>query len=199
MSTLSRNFDDAFHFAAEVHRQQTRKGTEIPYLTHLMAVSALVGEHGGDEDQMIAGLLHDTMEDQGITRQQIEQRFDRRVADIVEACTDSTEQPKPPWRERKARYIEHLRTATPDIKLVSAADKLHNARSILSDLRVHGPALWSRFTVGSAEGVLWYFRGLLEAFRQGWSHPLVDELERTIGQIEQLHRAATPHASADVE
>lgn len=135
----------------------------------------------------MAGLLHDAMEDQGITRQAIEQRFGKRVADIVEACTDSTEQPKPPWRERKARYIEHLRTASPDIKLVSAADKLHNARSILTDLRIQGPALWARFTVGSAEGVLWYFRGLAQAFREGWSHPLIDELEQTVGQIEELN------------
>lgn len=187
MPTLSNRFDEAFQFAAEVHRHQKRKGTDIPYLTHLMAVAALVGEHGGDEDQMIAALLHDVMEDQGVSRQQIEERFGTRVAYIVEACTDSTEQPKPPWRERKTRYIEHLRTATPEIKLVSAADKLHNARSILSDLRVHGPALWSRFTVGSAEGVLWYFGGLVEDFRQGWTHPLVDELNRTTKRIEKLN------------
>jgi len=217
MPTLSRKFDDAFRFAAEVHRQQTRKGTEVPYLTHLMAVAALAGEHGGDEEQMIAGLLHDAMEDQSITRQEIEQRFGKRVADIVEACTDSIEQPKPPWRERKARYIEHLQAASPDIKLVSAADKLHdayplesgsalllrlisdgdlskgdkhqlhNARSILTDLRIQGPALWARFTVGSAEGVLWYFRGLVQAFREGWNHPLIDELEQTVGQIEELN------------
>ena len=187
MPTLSRKFDDAFRFAAQVHHQQQRKGTEIPYLTHLMSVAALVGEHGGDEEQMIAGLLHDAMEDQGITRRQIEERFGKRVADIVEACTDSTEQPKPPWRERKARYIDHLRTASPDIKLVSAADKLHNARSILTDLRIQGPTLWARFTVGSAEGVLWYFRGLVQAFREGWSHPLIDELEQTVGQIEHLN------------
>lgn len=189
MATLSGKFEEAFQFAAEVHRHQKRKGTDVPYLTHLMSVAALVGEHGGDEEQMIAGLLHDAMEDQGITRQQIEGRFGKRVADIVDACTDSTEQPKPPWRQRKARYIEHLRTASPDIKLVSAADKLHNACSILSDLRVHGPALWSRFTVGSAEGVLWYFRGLVEAFRQGWSHPVIDELEQTVRQIEKLNDA----------
>lgn len=139
MAKPSPRFAQAFEWAASIHRQQVRKGTSIPYITHLMAVSAIVGECGGDEDQMIAALLHDAMEDQGVTRQEAEQRFGKRVADIVEGCTDTIERPKPPWRQRKERYLAHLLDADSDTKLVSAADKLHNARSILGDLRVIGP------------------------------------------------------------
>ena len=187
MAALSEKFDEAFQFAAEVHRQQKRKGTEVPYLTHLMAVAALVGEHGGDEEQMIAALLHDAMEDQGVTREELVQRFGARVATIVEDCTDSTAQPKPPWRERKEGYVAHLRQAGPETRLVSVADKVHNARSILSDLRTEGPTIWKRFTAGPQE-ILWYYHALLEAFRSGWAHPLVDELERVVREMERLQR-----------
>lgn len=187
MPSLSKRFDEAFQFASEVHRDQTRKGTGVPYLTHLMAVAALVGEHGGDEEQMIAALLHDAMEDQGVTREELVRRFGARVAGIVEGCTDSTAQPKPPWRQRKEAYVAHLRQAGPETRLVSVADKVHNARSILSDLRTEGPTVWMRFTAGPQE-VLWYYRALLEAFRVGWAHPLVDELERVVCEIERLQR-----------
>ena len=187
MPILSIRFDEALCFASEIHRQQTRKSTAIPYLTHLMAVSSLVGEHGGDEDQMIAALLHDAMEDQDVTRQEIEQRFGKRVADIVEGCTDATEHPKPPWRQRKERYLAHLPEASPDTKLVSVADKLHNARSILLDFRIIGPEIWTRFNAGADE-LLWYYSSLIQAFRKNWQHPLVDELERVINQIMEIRR-----------
>jgi len=185
MAILNEKFEQALQFACEVHRHQKRKGTEVPYVTHLMTVSALVGEHGGDEEQMTAALLHDAMEDQGVTYRQIEQRFGKRVAEIVEACTDSIEQPKPPWRQRKERYLAHLVQASADAKLVSVADKVHNARSILTDLRIHGPAVWDRFTA-DRESILWYYQSLIKAFRQNWQHPLIDELERSVREIERL-------------
>ncbi len=172
----------AFRFAASVHRDQKRKGSQIPYITHLMAVSAIVGESGGDEEQMIAALLHDSMEDQGITRQEISERFGERVANIVEACSDCTSKPKPPWRDRKERYIAHLREATPDIRLISVADKLHNARTILSDLRSIGSEVWKRFNAGPDE-IPWYYRSVIEALRQGWNHPLIDELEGVVREF----------------
>ena len=144
-----------------------------------MAVAAIVGENGGDEDQMIAALLHDSMEDQGITHQEIAERFGERVARIVEACSDCTSKPKPPWRDRKERYIAHLREASLEVRLVSVADKLHNARTILSDLRRVGPEIWKRFNAGPDE-ILWYYRSVIEALRQGWNHPLIDELEGVV-------------------
>lgn len=181
---LTARFDAALQFASDSHRQQVRKSTKIPYMTHLMAVSALVGEYGGDEDLMIAALLHDSMEDQGVTRQEIEKLFGSRVANIVDGCTDTTEQPKPAWRVRKERYVAHLGGADHDTKLVSAADKLHNARSILMDLRTVGADTWLRFNA-SADEILWYYRSN-GAFQKGWNHPVVEELERTISQIEQI-------------
>ena len=180
---LSAKFDEALQFASDVHRNQARKSTKIPYMTHLMSVSALVGEYGGDEDLMIAALLHDVMEDQGVTRQEIEKRFGKHVADIVEGCTDTTEQPKPAWRVRKERYVAHVESADSDTKLVSAADKLHNARSILMDLRTVGAGTWKRFNATPDE-ILWYYNSLIQAFRKGWKHAVVDELERVIHQIE---------------
>lgn len=127
MSVLSDKFDEALKFASQPHRHQMRKGTAIPYITHLMMVAAIVGESGGDEELMIAALLHDSMEDQGVTQAQIASRFGERVANIVEACSDSTVQHKPPWRDRKERFIAHLREAEPSVRLISVADKLHNA------------------------------------------------------------------------
>src|SRR5690606_29786959 len=117
--------------AMELHHWQTRKGTDIPYVTHLWAVAALVGEYGGDEEQVIAALLHDAIEDQGdkMTFEQIRERFGKTVVDIVRGCTDAETIPKPPWKIRKQHYLAHLTTGSPHVKLVSAADKLHNARA----------------------------------------------------------------------
>src|SRR5829696_6570189 len=124
-----------------------RKGTNIPYVTHLLAVAAIVGENGGTEDEVIAALLHDAVEDQGgaATRDEIRRRFGDSVTTIVEGTSDTDVVPKPPWRERKQSYINHVGEAPRSVRLVSAADKLHNARSILVDLRAEGEAAWRRF------------------------------------------------------
>lgn len=178
---------DALKLAMELHGEQRRKGTDIPYVTHLWAVAAIVGEHGGTEDQIIAALLHDSIEDQGdkINLKAIGIRFGGPVAEIVAACTDSDRIPKPPWRERKERYLAHLWTAPPHVKLVSAADKLHNARAIVADLRQEGPEFWKRFNAGPEEQ-LWYYRELVQALRQDWPHRLVEELERMVAQLAAL-------------
>ena len=181
----SPRLEEAFAFVADRHRHQTRKGSGVPYVTHLMAVAACVGEHHGTEDQVIAALLHDVIEDQGVTRDEVAARFGETVARIVDACTDATERPKPPWKPRKERYIAHLRAEPPLVKLVSVSDKLHNARSILRDLRAVGDAVWSRFTA-TPEQTLWYYRAVTDALADGWSHPLVEELRATVDEIERV-------------
>lgn len=180
-------FEDALGYAARLHREQVRKGSGVPYVTHLLAVAAIVGEQGGSEDEVIAALLHDAVEDQGgqARLDDICARYGDAVAEIVWGCTDADTIPKPPWRERKEIYVAHLAEASASIRLVSSADKLHNARSILADLRVLGPALWDRFT-GGREGTLWYYRALADAFLRLRPGPLADELARTVGEIERL-------------
>ena len=180
--------------ARELHAGQLRKGTEIPYLAHLLAVAAIVLEAGGDEATAIGALLHDAAEDAGgeDTVAAIRARFGDRVADIVASCSDTFEVPKPPWRERKERYIAHLRDdELPDgALLVSLADKLHNARSILFDLRELGAGLWSRFNTGSGPDQVWYYRELVAAFGSRAAHSeLVAELGRTVEEIASLATA----------
>ena len=184
---LTRRYAEALQLAWQLHDGQLRKGTTIPYVSHLIAVSSLALEHGANEDEAIAALLHDAVEDAGgqPTLEMIRTRFGGDVADIVEGCTDSFEEHKSDWRPRKQAYLEHLSRASASVQLVSACDKLHNARSILADLRVHGPLLWTRFTAGR-EGVLWYYRSLAEAFAAHGRTPLVDELDRTVCAIEAL-------------
>lgn len=188
-TALTASFSDAFSVALKLHRNQARKGSEqdgpgIPYMAHLMSVAALVLEHGGDEEEAIAALLHDGPEDQGGQRtlDDIRDRFGGRVADIVEACSDTLEVPKPEWRARKERYLDHLRKATnPSVFLVSAADKVHNLRSILGDYRRLGDEVWERFK-GKKRGTLWYYGELLRIFQERQSPrcgDLVGELERT--------------------
>jgi GTP pyrophosphokinase len=188
---LGPRYVEAFAYAARLHARQIRKGSGIPYLTHLMSVSALVLEDGGDEDEAIAGLLHDAVEDQGgqPTLEDIRARFGEKVARIVDGCTDADVIPKPPWRQRKERYIAHLAEAAADVRRVSAADKLHNARSILADYRVHGEAVFDRFTAGK-DDTLWYYRSLVAAFRETGGGRLVDELERAVGELSSLCAAA---------
>src|SRR5579864_8766509 len=158
-------FDQALLFASKMHARQTRKGTGVPYIAHLMGVASLVLEAGGGEDLAIAALLHDVVEDCGGAPmlKEVRRRFGKRVAAIVEGCTDADTDPKPPWRERKEQYLRHLKTADADTRLVSAADKLNNVRSILSDYRALGESVWSRFN-GGREGTLWYYRTLLNIF-----------------------------------
>jgi (p)ppGpp synthase/HD superfamily hydrolase len=143
---LTQRFKDALDYALELHNDQQRKGSDTPYAAHLLAVASLVLEDGGDEEQAIAALLHDAPEDQGglETLEAIRQRFGDRVADIVHGCTDTYESPKPPWRQRKENYLEHLQIAPEEVRRVSLADKLHNARSILTDLLRSGEVVWER-------------------------------------------------------
>lgn len=190
---LTDRYRAALDYAARLHERQTRKGTGVPYLSHLLSVSALVLEDGGDEDEAIAALLHDAVEDQGgrPTLEEIRRRFGDRVARIVEGCTDADSVPKPPWRDRKERYVEHIRHAPRDVRRVSAADKLHNARTIRADLRRSGEEVWTRFTA-DREGVLWYYRALTEAFLAAGGGFLAEELARVVSEIEIEGRKATP-------
>ena len=184
---LSTRFEEALIFATRLHAKQTRKGTNIPYVAHLLAVTSIVFENGGTEDEAIAALLHDAVEDQGgaATREEIRRRFGDTVVAIVDGCTDAEVIPKPPWRARKEAYIAHVRKAPASVRLVSAADKLHNARAILADYRELGESLWKRFN-GGKEGTLWYYRSLVDAFRAGGTTPLIEELDRVVSEIEQL-------------
>ncbi len=164
--TLSLKYQEALVFAFDLHRAQERKGSKVPYLAHVLGVSSLVLEHGGDEDLAIAGLLHDAVEDQGglETAEAIKTRFGERVARVVLECTDSHEEPKPPWKERKQRYLDKLATATADASLVSSCDKLYNLQTIVDDLHANGDTVWSRFT-GGKDGVLWYYQELSRRLR----------------------------------
>ncbi len=188
---LSQRFEDALVYAARLHAKQIRKGTTIPYVSHLLSVASIVLEHGGNEVEAIAALLHDAIEDQGgtETREEIRRRFGDAVVSIVDGCTDAEVIPKPPWKERKEQYIARLSHASPSILLVSAADKLHNARAILGDYRALGENLWDRFN-GGKEGTLWYYKSLVDAFKQAAAGtalaPLIGELERVVGEIEKL-------------
>ncbi|MEJ2557466.1 MAG: HD domain-containing protein [Anaerolineae bacterium] len=187
--TLSARFEEALILAVRWHAGQVRKETTIPYIAHLLGVASIVLEQGADEDEAIAALLHDAVEDQGgvVALGEIRRRFGDRVAEIVAGCTDAWTTPKPPWRERKEAYIAHLRQASASVRLVSAADKLHNARSILADYRAIGEALWSRFNGGKA-GTLWYYRALVETLQAADPTPLVEELDRVVSEIEGLAR-----------
>lgn len=184
---LTERYADALQLAWRLHDGQLRKGTTTPYVSHLIGVSSIALEHGANEDEAIAALLHDAVEDAGglPTLELIRARFGDVVAEIVDGCTDAYVEPKPAWRPRKEAYIAHLADASPSVRLVSASDKLHNARSIITDLRVHGAALWSRFTAGKP-GSLWYYRSLVQAFASHGRTPLVDELDRTVTAIEAL-------------
>ncbi len=186
---LTARFTRAVAYAARLHARQKRKGTERPYLAHLLGVASIVLEHGGDEDTAIAALLHDAVEDQGGQPRlsEIRRKFGARVARIVDGCTDAYTVPKPPWRERKQKYLQHLPHASAEVHLVSAADKLHNVREILADYRQVGDALWSRFQ-GGKEGTLWYYRALVGAFRSTGATPLVEELDRVVAELERLAR-----------
>jgi len=174
----------AFHYAAKCHEGQARKGTAVPYLSHLMAVTSLVLEAGGDEEMAIAALLHDVVEDcGGMPRlREIRKRFGPRVAGIVEGCTDSFVEPKPDWVERKRAYLEEVTHADAETRLVSASDKLHNVRTILSDYRKDGDAIWVRFN-GKKEGTLWYYRALSDEYART-PNRITRELEIAVCQLE---------------
>lgn len=182
---LSTRFEAALVYAARLHANQIRKGSGIPYISHLLSVAALVLEDGGDEDEAIAALLHDAIEDQGgaKTREEIRQRFGERVVSIVDGCTDSETLPKPPWKERKLNYLEKMRLASPEVQRVALADKVHNARSIVADWEREGEKVWQKFK-GGKEGTLWFYRSFLEVYQQKGSDWLTQELARLISRLE---------------
>ena len=193
---LGPRFRRAFLFAADKHSGQTRKASTIPYIAHLMGVASLVLEFGGDEDMAIAALLHDVVEDCGGVPmlREIRRRFGSRVAKIVDGCTDSYRDPKPPWRERKQTYLRHLKKAEAETRLVSAADKLNNVRSILSDYRELGESIWKRFN-GGREGTLWYYRSLLEEFLRQKPSRLMTEFDLAVRELEASASLARSHGS----
>lgn len=186
---LTERFEQALVYATRLHAHQIRKATGVPYISHLLSVAALVLEDGGDEDEAIAALLHDAVEDQGgkTTRAEIYRLFGERVGSIVDGCTEFDSEIKPPWRERKERYLEQLRQGTPSVRRVALADKLHNARTIVQDYRQQGENIWSVFSVGK-DGMLWFYHTLLTLYRETESSPMVEELARVIAELEQLGR-----------
>lgn len=193
MTNLIDRFSDALTHAANIHRTQTRKKEPTPYIAHLLGVAALVIEDGGDEDEAIAALLHDALEDQPdkVSAEEIGQRYGARVRTIVEGCSDTPTDfaggAKPPWRERKEAYLRHLQECERGNLRV---DKLHNAREILADYRDHGDDLWNRFSAGKDEQ-LWYYRSLVEAFRRrGLGGKMFGEFERVVEELESMARGA---------
>ena len=187
---LTERFLAAVALAQEVHADQRRTGTEIPYMAHLLVVTGLVLEDGGDEDQAIAAMLHDTVEDGGgrLMLERIDQAFGRRVASIVEGCSDSVDvDPTEPWIERKRRYLAQLPSVEDEATLrVALADKVHNARSIVRDYREEGHALWARFAERSAREQLWYYSGLVKFFDRRRPGPLTEDLWRAVGELTWL-------------
>lgn len=183
---LGPRLERAFRYAAAKHKGQTRKQTAVPYLSHLMAVAALVLEAGGDEEMAIAAFLHDVVEDcGGMPRlREIRRLFGPRVARIVEGCSDSFGDPKPAWLERKKDYLQHVKKADSDTRLVSAADKLHNVRTVLTDYRQQGEVIWRRFK-GGREGTLWYYRAISNEFQRGRPNRITRELAIEVAALEK--------------
>jgi (p)ppGpp synthase/HD superfamily hydrolase len=184
---LSPQFEKALTYATRIHGGKLRKKTRIPFVAHILGVAAIAMEYGANETEAIGALLHDAVEDCGGAKRlrDIERKFGKKVAKIVEGCTDTDQTPKPPWLERKKAYVVHVRHASTPTKLVSASDKLHNVRAILMDYRKEGEKVWSRFNRGK-EGALWYYRALVNAFKGKRIRPLVQELNRTLTQLEFL-------------
>lgn len=190
MAALSDRVDRAMLLAADLHRFQSRKADEVPYLAHLWSVAALVAEQGGDEDEIVAALLHDAVEDQGgrATLERIRSEFGERIARIVLECSDALDSPKPPWRERKEAHLARCESAGPGVLRVLLADKIHNARSLLMELRRNGPAAFEMFH-GGKEGTLWYYRRLVDLFRRRTPGLWAEELASVVEQIESTSQS----------
>jgi (p)ppGpp synthase/HD superfamily hydrolase len=199
---LGDRFDRALAWASLLHRAQQRKGSEVPYVAHLLATAAIAVEHGASEDEAIAALLHDAIEDQAVSfggapelRAAIRERFGETVLAIVEACTDADTMPKPPWKERKVAYLARLAQAGPPVLLVSCADKLHNVRSTVADLAAttDPEAYWKKFN-GGRDGTLWYYRSLARIFLERFPGRLSEELARAVLELTVLAKpkAASP-------
>ena len=184
---LTTKFKRAFAYAASIHGGKLRKKTRIPDLGHVLGVTAIALEYGADETEAIAALLHDAVEDAGGKKRllDIQRKFGPKVAKIVEGCTDSLAERKPPWLERKKKYVAHVRSAPIPTKLVSAADKLQNVRSLLRNYHEEGDQLWRRYASGK-EGALWYYRALVRAFTGKRIKPLVREIDRALAELEKL-------------
>lgn len=185
--TTTDRFASALVFAHQVHRHQRRKGTGIPYIAHVLGVAALAIEYGADEDESIAALLHDAAEDGGgeATLAEIRAQFGDRVGDIVLGCSDSlVEDPedKLPWIERKENYLAHLEHASASVCLVSAADKLHNVRSIIRDYHEHGEEIWERF-LGKRDGTLWYYETVAHTLLRRSFSPLTRDLQSAVDDL----------------
>ena len=190
---LSERFSEALVFAVRLHANQARKFSGAPYVSHLLRTAGMALEHGADEDEAIAALLHDAVEDQGgePTRREIDERFGPRVAAIVEGCTDTDQNPKPPWRERKEVFLSRLHHTSASVRLVTACDKLDNARAIVAEYHRRGESIWPQFR-GGRDGVLWYYRSLVEILGPTDASPLVSELARVVAELE---RAVAKNAS----
>ena len=192
---LTARFSEALAYAFRLHALQRRKVSGVPYIAHLLSVAAIALEHGANEDEAIAALLHDAVEDQGgaPVGEEIRRRFGQVVADIVDGCTDADTVPKPPWRERKETFLAWLPQSARSVHLVCAADKLHNARSLLDDYRARGESLWDHFSGGRA-GTLWYYRAVVAALESAGGGPpegkkLVEKLDRVVAELERLAAA----------
>lgn len=190
-ASLGLKFERGLVCAHRWHQQQRRKGDPpTPYIAHLLGVASNVIEAGGTEEEAVAALLHDAVEDQGGQQrlQQIQELFGDEVARLVAACSDRIEAPAPPWRERKETYIQKLSKAGLSVRRIAVADKLYNARSIIRDYRRVGPEVWERFRAGSGE-VRWYYRALGEALEVAPPDPLeswVQEFRQVIEQMQKL-------------
>jgi (p)ppGpp synthase/HD superfamily hydrolase len=186
---LGKRFEKALVYATRAHATQFRKGTTRPYIGHLLGVAAIVLRHGGDEEEAIAALLHDAVEDQGGARRlrDIRAKFGSRVAQIVEACSDTDIEPKPPWLVRKKAYLEHLRRANSSVRLVSAADKLYNVHETIADHQRNGKSIWKRFHAGR-DLSLWYYRQVAKILRRRGPRELSRDLDRAIKELARISR-----------
>lgn len=193
---LWRDLARATDFALTIHADQTRKGSGAPYISHLLGVTSLILEYGGDEEQAIAGLLHDAIEDQGAHQDaEIAKRFGANVAALVRACSDTDVTPKPPWRDRKVAFIDSLPTTSPRALLIVIADRLHNVRSLITDLRFVGSSIFDRFNGGMA-GTLWYYQAISDALSALAPGPASAELAAAVRELEKLAGAVAGGASA---
>lgn len=182
---LTHRFESALTYAAQLHSTQLRKQSTVPYISHLLGVASLVLEDGGDEDQAIAALLHDAVEDQGgsSTREAIRQRYGEQVTRLIDGCTEIQSHPQPSWKIRKLNYIDALQQAPPEVLRITLADKLHNARSILFGRHELGAAVWDRFGAPKEE-VLWFYRRVADVIGASLDSPMLKELSQVLKQLE---------------
>jgi (p)ppGpp synthase/HD superfamily hydrolase len=192
-------FVEALAYACRLLAHQSRKSTDIPYVSHLFGVASIAIEYGADMDEAIGALLHDAAEDCGGRPRlaEIRAKFGESVAEIVEGCTDTFETPKPSWTKRKAAYIAHLRHSSSSVRLVSAADKLHNARSILKDFRVHKKEVFGRFKKETEWDTVWYYSRLAREFLELGGGEIARELDRVVRKLEKELLAIQPDGRED--